>query len=742
LSGSKDGSKDAIDLIGMGNDLVSMGCAASELNPNSCGCIRETTDRAILLSAGTWPLGESGSDSIAGAAMPGIGIEKENVCDGLEKAPPFFSEASKEGKPQRQRRHTIGAAGMPRSLHLGGGRRKSTTIADYTEKSKGLLRKSSTVDLAVFFDDRIASHETDASEGSEKNSDGLSRKQDMDELAQDIIETSRSLVPQISMDDSCIPEPDSPRRRKMRVTFASTKSVSCAEVGEPRRASDGDEDGKNTTNQQPGKVKKGVSYERRMWKINRNSVLGRKEKPSRALQLMIENPRDIRHVYDFKKGLIGSGSFGTVKKTRVKVTGAIRAVKTISKTDIRDGVSMLRAEVKITKLVDHPCIVKLYEIFEDDQYIHLVMELCSGGTVMQKINELGICNEAQAIHMMRQLIRSVLYLHNQLICHRDLKPENLLIYEAGPWEKTSLKVTDFGVSCQFQPKQVLKARVGTVAYMSPQVIEKEYDERCDIWSCGVIMYFLFSGDVPFQGKDTDERYKKICAGRFAQSAGLLDASEEALAVLNGLLKVDVDKRLTCRDALAHKWFSRHFKEVEFPMSLLHIFSSLCLFKDQSKFIRASFCLVASLLSPEHLRASDAAFRILDRDGDGIVTAVDMKDKLRAMLAKKDISEKDGKIAQKSLDEVESKLLENYTYTEFLAATFDRQKYLQDGVLKAAFTAFDQDCNGFVTLEELAEGSLLGNLKVSELVKLVNQCDTNGDGEIEFNEYRKMMRRAI
>lgn len=475
------------------------------------------------------------------------------------------------------------------------------------------------------------------------------------------------------------------------------------------------------------------------------SVIGQiGRRPSMALMMMIENPRDINEVYHITKHkkTLGKGSFGTVKRTKVRATGAVRAVKSIEKGDISEGLRMLKTEIKLTKMVDHPHIVKLYEIFEDALNLYLVMELCSGGQLLKRVNDTGVFTEPQAAQAMQQVLRAVLYLHNTQIVHRDLKPENVLILAESWSARMTLKVTDFGVSCQFKPQQVLQARVGTAAYMAPEVIRKSYDERCDFWSCGILMYFLFCDDVPFDGRDNEERYKHICEGKFTFGHGWVDASQDSMDVVSRLLDVDPSRRLTALQALKHNWFSTYLPEVERPPLSLSLFSSLCVFKEQSKFIRASFCLIASLLSLEQLSFSDEAFRILDTDGDGIVTSTDMKDNLRARLSNKDLSRKDRQDAKKMLRDVESKVIESYTYTEFLAATFDRRKYLQEAVCKAAFTAFDQDCNGTVTLEELASGSLLGSLKTSELKKLVDECDTNGDGEIDFKEYLFMMRRAL
>merc|ERR1719482_2581791 len=162
------------------------------------------------------------------------------------------------------------------------------------------------------------------------------------------------------------------------------------------------------------------------------------------------------------------------------------------------------------------------------------MDYCSGGQLLNYVQNLGPLTESQTAFSMKQVLRAVLYLHNQSICHRDLTPENVLIRDTGALEKTYLKVTDFGVACHFKQGQILKARVGTPSYMSPQVIQKRYNERCDCWSAGVVMYFIFCGLLPFMGEDEEQCYQKILKGAFSFGSGWVDASQDAMDFVSGL----------------------------------------------------------------------------------------------------------------------------------------------------------------------------------------------------------------
>ena len=144
------------------------------------------------------------------------------------------------------------------------------------------------------------------------------------------------------------------------------------------------------------------------------------------------------------------------------------------------------------KFVDHPNIIKLFETFEDTRFIYLVMELCQGGELFDRIIAEGHFTEAQGAQIMKQILRCIFYLHSNGIMHRDLKPENFLFVEANdPIEKSTLKIIDFGLSCKFKEGDFKKTKAGTPYYVAPQVLAGKYDQGCDVWSCGVIMYLFF-----------------------------------------------------------------------------------------------------------------------------------------------------------------------------------------------------------------------------------------------------------
>ncbi|CAE7766908.1 CPK2, partial [Symbiodinium pilosum] len=213
---------------------------------------------------------------------------------------------------------------------------------------------------------------------------------------------------------------------------------------------------------------------------------------------------------------LGKGAFGIVRLARVRITGARRAIKTISKEMMKEQAGSLKMEIEIMKMLDHPGVVMLFEIFEDDD-VHLSMELCPGGCLTDRIKAAPNRQlpQKELPIAMRQILGAVNYLHELSIVHRDLKSDNILL-KIGPTEvlrRTSLKVSDFGLSRIVEEGEYLSSMGGTPSHMAPEVFERYYNHKCDLWSCGVMMFYLIVGELPFKN---EEEVKK---GRLYETNG-------------------------------------------------------------------------------------------------------------------------------------------------------------------------------------------------------------------------------
>lgn len=167
-------------------------------------------------------------------------------------------------------------------------------------------------------------------------------------------------------------------------------------------------------------------------------------------------------------------------------------------------------------------------------------------------------NEKIASHLMRQVVNAVLYCHLNGIVHRDIKADNILLLSNNI--KSPVKLIDFGISVKFEKDTKLKEKTGTVLYIAPEVIDGSYNEKCDIWSCGVLMYMMLCGMPPFYGSNRKEVMAKIKKGKFSFKSKIWSViSPEAKNLIDKMLTVDPEKRPSCREVLSHPWFIKEEK---------------------------------------------------------------------------------------------------------------------------------------------------------------------------------------
>merc|ERR1719313_1083630 len=216
--------------------------------------------------------------------------------------------------------------------------------------------------------------------------------------------------------------------------------------------------------------------------------------------------------YKMDKKELGRGTYGSVSKGKNKVTGIVRAVKAINKKSLPDPARFAQ-EIEVMRALDHPNIVKLYETYEDARNVYLVMELCTGGELFDRIIEANYFSERVAAFLIRQVLSAVFYMHTQSIAHRDLKPENFLLGNEKSVEEAPLKIIDFGLSKRFEAGSPMTTKACTPYYVAPEVLDGSYNEKCDVWSLGAIMYILLCGAPPFFGDSDPEVLRKVKKGK-------------------------------------------------------------------------------------------------------------------------------------------------------------------------------------------------------------------------------------
>jgi len=280
-------------------------------------------------------------------------------------------------------------------------------------------------------------------------------------------------------------------------------------------------------------------------------------------------PVKIEDNYKLGKEL-GRGAFSVVREGTRKANGKKYAIKCISKKLIdKKELSLLEREIDIMKKLQHPNIIQLMEVIDTPDTLYLVLENAPGGELFDAIVNKGSYSEADAVHIVKQILDAIKHCHEQGIAHRDLKPENLLL---GDGKKDFIKIADFGLSKEFGT-DILVTSCGTPDYVAPEVLSGEpYDMSVDIWSIGVITYVLLCGYPPFYGEVQKELFENILAGNYDfPDPEWTDVSEEAKDFIRKILVVDSQQRATAEHCLNHPWI-KEYTEPKKEMKRLQSFS--------------------------------------------------------------------------------------------------------------------------------------------------------------------------
>ena len=430
---------------------------------------------------------------------------------------------------------------------------------------------------------------------------------------------------------------------------------------------------------------------------------------------------------------LGSGAFSRCLQVKNKTTGNLYACKEIQKKNMSD-LEGSKYEISILIKLDHPNIIKLYEVYENDEYFHLIMELCSGGELFDRIIS-SIENgkpftEEQVANIFRQMMSAINYCHKNNIVHRDLKPENLLCLDESP--NSPIKVIDFGMSKICDPNDIMFERVGTAYYIAPEVLEGMYDEKCDIWSAGVILYILLCGYPCFNGETDDQIYKQIKKKKFDFPSPEWDIISDKAKNLIKKMLTDSTERISAEEVLKAPWLVQRAPNPKMRGSLQLNELQLKNYAASSKMRKAVLTYIASRLTQNEIEELNKTFQHIDDNNDGKLTLEEIK---IAISKKKKFNIEHIEGIFKSIDTDGSGSIE---YTEFISACLDKSLYLKKEKLKEAFSLFDVDNNGKISKEEIAK--VLGmNKRSKEIASIFEKYDINKDGEIDFNEFFEMMK---
>lgn len=437
-------------------------------------------------------------------------------------------------------------------------------------------------------------------------------------------------------------------------------------------------------------------------------------------------PKELTTDYAPEQKVLGSGYNGQVNLAKRKGGGneqrvAVKAFKLHGVN--REKKDELESECEIFLSMDHPHVARLLDVYETSEYLYLVMECLEGGELFHRVTERRKFSEKDAAEAAFQMLLAVNYIHTHGIVHRDIKLENFL-YEKK--DNNHLKLIDFGFSKIWDPNTKMALSCGTLAYVAPEVLEKSYTSKCDLWSLGVVIFILLVGYMPFAGSESHQ-VEMIKAGKCTyRKDSWAKVSKEASDFVAKMLIVDPKKRLSAEDALKDQWIQKR-KDLPSPEQVPQdIMDSLASFAQASIFRRACMSVMAwSLTSDERAQVREA-FLALDKGNTGTIKLGEFKQIMQDRFHVED------KQIMESFKALDISHTEEIHYSDFLAAMVSSRIQVHDELLVQTFKRFDTDNTGFITVTNLKEvlGETFEGEQIEQLIKEV----PHEDGKISYQEF--------
>ncbi|KMT14505.1 hypothetical protein BVRB_4g072770 [Beta vulgaris subsp. vulgaris] len=469
------------------------------------------------------------------------------------------------------------------------------------------------------------------------------------------------------------------------------------------------------------------------------SVHQRSEINTKVYVLKDPTGRDIHAHYDLGREL-GRGEFGITYLATDLSSGEKYACKSILKKKLRTNVDVedVRREVEIMKqLPKHPNIVTLKDSYEDDNAVHIVMELCEGGELFDRIVARGHYTERAAALVTKTIVEVVQMCHRHGVMHRDLKPENFLF--ANKKENSALKAIDFGLSVTFKQGEKFTEIVGSPYYMAPEVLKRHYGPEIDVWSAGVILYILLCGVPPFWAETEQGVAQAIIRSvvDFKRDPWP-KVSDNAKDLVKKMLDPDPNKRLTAQEVLDHPWLQNIKKAPNVSLGET-VKARLKQFSVMNKLKKKALKVIAEHLSTEEVAGIKEAFDGMDTGKAGKINL----EQLRVGLQKlgHHIADADLQILMEAADVTGDGTL---NYAEFVAVSVHIRKMANDEHLHRAFSFFDKNKTGFIEVDELRDAlnddcDVVANNTEEVINAIMHDVDTDKDGRISYDEFATMMK---
>lgn len=462
----------------------------------------------------------------------------------------------------------------------------------------------------------------------------------------------------------------------------------------------------------------------------------KKAPDNQAYYVLGHKTPNIRDLYTVGRKL-GQGQFGTTYLCTDIASGVEYACKSISKRKLisKEDVEDVRREIQIMHhLAGHKNIVTIKGAYEDPLYVHIVMELCSGGELFDRIIQRGHYSERKAAELTKIIVGVVETCHSLGVMHRDLKPENFLLVNKD--DDFSLKAIDFGLSVFFKPGQNFTEVVGSPYYVAPEVLMKHYGPEADVWTAGVILYILLSGVPPFWAETQQGIFDAVLKGHIDfESDPWPIISDSAKDLIRRMLCMRPSERLTAHQVLCHPWICENGVAPDRALDPA-VLSRLKHFSAMNKLKQMALRVIAESLSEEEIAGLKEMFLSMDTDNSGAITF----EELKAGLARYGSNLKDTEIRD-LMEAADIDKSGTIDYGEFIAATIHLNKLEREEHLVQAFQYFDKDGSGSITIDELQQACAEQGLNDLYLEDIIREVDQNNDGTIDYGEFVAMMRKG-
>ena len=465
--------------------------------------------------------------------------------------------------------------------------------------------------------------------------------------------------------------------------------------------------------------------------------------------LVIEEKGNPSKKYKAKK-MLGSGSFGSVYEAKNTIFGNTVAMKVIKKDKENElDEQEIRNEIDILKKLSHPNIVKIYEFYISENHYYIITEYCREGELFSYIK--NKYSERQLAVLFYQVFSGLWYLHENKILHRDIKLENIMIDGKENDKETGeelfwVKIIDFGTAKLFEKNKKEKDVVGSSYYIAPEVLKQSYNEKCDTWSVGVILYMTLVGRAPFDGKDDEEIIYKINSVDYNKNEPrLVKHSPEVRDLVSKLLDKDTEKRYSAKEALNHPWFKKfggralfsNFDEEEIKPYINNLLKYT--FNSKIQQLVIAF-LVHNLPNTDTSTLILKLFRHFNKSGNCKLTKEELRNGLYEYKNKEEVD----KIIDHLfilLDGDNEGFLE---YEEFLRACIDKKQIMTSTYLKYAFKFIDKEKTGTLDVQKIIKAFVTTPNKILEAVfnNTLNTVDKDGDGIINFTEFQELMLKCM